>query len=241
MMASQPPADAPPERDGDNGTLPVAEPPSAAAAAEPAVPFSWPPSPGEPVTEAAGRTWRESVFQPGRFFRAMPRGRGLRAALLYYLTLGILAEGIHLFWHFTLGPPALETVPGGELFQALGGGANPLREFLLAPFYLLVAIFLSAAVSHAVLVIVRGSAHGFRTTVCVFCFAYGPALFAVIPRIGVMIGVIWMLVLAIIGLREAHETGGAKAAVAVLGPVVLALAIVFAILLTMMAGMLARI
>lgn len=239
MMASQPPADAPPERDGDNGT-PVKEPPSTAAA-ERAAPFSWPPPPGEPVTEAAGRTWRESVFQPGQFFRAMPRGRGLGAALLYYLTLGILAEGIRLFWRFTLGPPALETVPGGELLQALGDGANPLTEFLLAPFYLLVAIFLTAAVSHAVLVIVRGSAHGFRTTVAVFCFAYGPALFAVIPRIGAMIGGIWMLVLAIIGLRVAHETSGVKAAVAVLGPAFLALAIAFAVLLTMVAGLLARI
>lgn len=237
MMASQPPADAPPERDGDNGT-PAEEPPSTAAA-EP-TPFPWPPASGEPVAEAAGRTWRESVFHPSTFFRAMPRGRGVGPALLYYVTLGILVEGIHLFWRFILGPRAFGTAPGGELLQALDSGGDPLTQFLLAPVYLLVGVGLTSAVCHAILVIVRGAAHGFRTTVAVFCFAYAPALFAVIPGIGALMGGVWILVLAIIGLREAHETSGAKAAVAVLVPAFLALAIVFLIVLSLIVRTLAR-
>lgn len=222
MMVSEPPAHASPS----------------APTAEPAAPFPWPPQSGEPFTEAAGRTWRQSVFQPASFFREMPRGSAARAALLYYVMLGILVEGIHLFWRFILGPPSLEMLPGNDLLRDFGGGANPLTPFLLSPLYLLLAVLLTAAVSHAFLAVLRGGAHGFRTTLSVFCFAYGPALLAVIPRIGAPIGGVWMLVIAIIGLREAHGTTGAKAAAAVLGPMFLAFTIAFVMLLIAMAGIL---
>lgn len=206
------------------------------AEAKPA--FPWPPAEGESLIDAAGRTWRESAMRPATFFRSMPRGHGIGSALMYYLPLGILVEGINLFWRFTLGPARFDAAPGNEFLEALAG-TNPLMDFLISPVYLLLALFVSVAASHAVLAIAGGARHGFRTSVRVFSFAYSPALLAVIPRAGFVIGCVWMVVLAIIGLREAHETSGFKAAAAVLLPLLIMGAILFVFVLLMLAGSLA--
>jgi hypothetical protein len=54
------------------------------------------------------------------------------------------------------------------------------------------------------LLILRGATHGIGTTVRVFCYAYSPMIFGVVPVLGGLVGGIWMLVIAIIGLGAAH-------------------------------------
>lgn len=198
--------------------------------------FPWPPAEGESITGAFGAMWRGATLDPAATFRRTPRTGGIGAAVLYYLIIGILVAGASLFWEMT----SILTLPAGfeeELGAALDAPTiQPVVGFLLSPLVLLGALLLSAGVTHVLLLMVGGARHGFGTTVRVFCYAYSPQIFAVIPILGGIVGTIWMLVVAIIGLREAHETDGWRAGVAVLTPFVLMLGFAFMFLVLVVAA-----
>ena len=194
--------------------------------------FPWPPPEDGPILTAFGATWKGSTFDPGAFFAETPREKGTGAAVIYYLIIGMLVAGATLFWDtlpFLAAPPAEDTLAAELGFRAM----NPAIRFLLAPAVLLLALIISTAVVHVLLLIFDGAKHGFRTTVRVFCYAYSPAIFGVVPILGGLVGSIWSVVLVIIGLREAHETATWKPAVAVLVPFIGTLILLF---VTMMAA-----
>jgi hypothetical protein len=96
----------------------------------------------------------------------------------------------------------------------------PVIQFLLSPLFLLVSLGISFVVQHLILLLVGGARRGPGTTLRALSFSYSPALFAIVPIVGALVGGIWTIVLAIIGLREGHQTDGWRAATAVLLPVV---------------------
>lgn len=206
-------------------------------AAEPAG-FPWPPREDGSILSAFGETWKSATFDPGSFFRRLPTAHGTGPALLYYLVLGILLAGVALFWDMT----GAFTRPAGDeaLAAELGFGTiDPIISFLLSPLLLLFALFVSAGVVHLLLLVFGGAGGGFGTTLRVFCYAYSPMILGVVPFLGTVVGGIWMLVLAIIGLREAHRTDGWKAAVSVLLPFVLLIGfVVFAVIMVMAGALL---
>jgi hypothetical protein len=163
------------------------------------------------------RCWQGAVFEPTRFFRALPVPGPLGAAVLYFLVIGIAAAAINLFWGslFRFGGVA----PWGWGASARGAWA-PLLGFLFTPLSLLVTLVVASIIVHVVLVLVNGARHSLATTARVLCFAYSPALFVIVPFIGEVIGGVWAVVLSIIGLSEAHRTERWRAAVAVLLPMV---------------------
>lgn len=200
--------------------------------------FPWPPPEGRSAIEALVDTWRTSVFQPTRFFRAMPTPDSVGPAVVYYLIVGVLSVGLSLFWQVIFD----------TLFSAAGfttesdpsplGGWAPIASFLFSPVILLLVLGIGVLITHAILAIVGGARRGLSTTCRVLAFAYGPALFTIIPFVGALIGSVWSVVLAIIGLREAHRTDGWRAAVAILAPLVILiiLAILFAIFIGVVAA-----
>lgn len=187
--------------------------------------FPWPPEREGSVLTALGETWKSATFDPSSFFRRMPSRQSAGPAILYYLVLGILVAGVSLFWDMT----GVFTRPAGDEAVAaeLGiGTIEPVIGFLLSPLLLLFGLVLSAGVSHLLLLVFGAARNGFGVTLRVFCYAYSPMVFGVVPLLGAVIGTIWMIVLSIIGLREAHETDGWKAAMAVLLPFVLLVGLV---------------
>ena len=181
--------------------------------------FPWPPPEDGPILAAFAATWKGATFDPGSFFAETPRDHGTGAALLYYLVIGILVAGAGLFWESI--PLMTDTIPQESWLAELGyGPVSPLASFLLTPVVLMASIAVSAGVVHVLLLMFNGANHGFGTTIRVFSYAHSPAIFGVVPIIGPLIGGIWSVVLAIIGLREAHETDGWKPVVAVLLPLV---------------------
>jgi hypothetical protein len=195
-----------------------------AAAPQPAVPdrFPWPPMEGGAGLTAFGETWKRATFEPAAFFRGMPRRAAMGPALLYYLIIVVLVAGASLFWDsLSLFAGQFEdTAMAAELGV---DSVSPLVGFLLTPAILLALLYLSAGVIHLLLTVLGAARHGFGTTVRVICYAYSPGLFGIVPILGGLVGSVWMLVLLIIGLREAHETEGWKAAVAVLLPFAIAM------------------
>jgi hypothetical protein len=150
----------------------------------------------------------------------MPVPAPIGPAVLYFLIIGIVAVGLSLFWQM--------------LFQAIFASAGlveatepsaidawmPVIQFLLSPLFLLISLGISFVVQHLILLLVGGARRGPGTTLRALSFSYSPALFAIVPIVGALVGGIWTIVLAIIGLREGHQTDGWRAATAVLLPVV---------------------
>lgn len=204
-------------------------------AAEPAR-FPWPPAQDGGILAAFGDTWRGATFDPAAFFRRMPEQASPAPAILYYLVLGILLAGVSLFWDVT----GIFTAAAGDerVAQELGIGAvDPIVGFLLSPLVLLFGLALSAGVTHLILLLFGGARSGFGATVRVFCYAYSPMAFGIVPLLGTVVGMIWMVVLSIIGLREAHRIEQWKAVLAVLLPFFLFLGfLVFAMLVLFAAG-----
>lgn len=199
--------------------------------------FPWPPHEEGSVLGAFGETWKGATFDPGAFFRRLPARESIGPALLYYLVLGILLAGVALFWDitgvFTAGDDR------HAVAEQLGiGTLSPVVGFLVSPLALLLGLVIAAALTHVLLLVFGAARNGFNATLRVFCYAYSPMAFGVVPVLGHVIGTIWMVVVAIIGLREAHRTEGWKATVAVLLPFFLLIAfLVTATLFLMAAGM----
>lgn len=179
--------------------------------------MSWPPAPGAPLLDSVAQAWRESVFTPGRFFGQLGRDQEMAPSVWYYVALGMVVAGVGLFWRMVL---PLDLYPAALMMEGLEP-TNPLLDFLFTPLELLFSLLVTAGVVHLLLLVFGGAANGFATTVRVFCFAYGAQLFAVVPVAGSIVGGIWMVVIAIIGLREAHGTTGVRAAAAVLLPLLM--------------------
>ena len=181
--------------------------------------FPWPPPTGTPVLEALGATWRGAALDPAAFYVGLPRDGGTRAALLYYLIIGTLVAGASLFWD------SLGGLGAGMARERIGydpsAGLGPLTAFLLSPLILLIALAATALVVHALLRMLGDGDHGLDTTIRVLCYAYSPMILGVVPVLGALVGGTWMLVLAVIGLREAQETDGWRAWLAVFLPLVL--------------------
>lgn len=196
--------------------------------------FPWPPQEGVAAVDAFITTWRESCFHPTSFFRRMPRAGNYGAVLTYYLVIGVVVAGIELFWRSVLGFSLTE-----RLMSEDSSRLSDIVRFLLSPLILILTLYVVTSVCHLFLLVLRGSRHGFETSSRVFAFSYGPAIANVVPVLGGLIGFVWMTVLAIIGLREAHESDGSKAAVAVLLPVFLLFGLLlFAVFAAMMMGLL---
>jgi hypothetical protein len=177
--------------------------------------FPWPPAPGTSAFDALIATWKQSCLHPTSFFQRMPREDDYGLVILYYLVIGIVVAGIELFWHSVLGDWSLRATLVPQSDSRFGG----VVQFLLSPIILLCTLYLVTGACHLVLLLLRGARHGFETSSRVFAFSYGPAVLAVVPIVGNVVAFVWMIALAMKGLREAHQTDGTKTAVAVLLPV----------------------
>jgi hypothetical protein len=109
----------------------------------------------------------------------------------------------------------------GEL--DLGRAISPVLEFLFSPLILLLSLFLAAGVTHLLLRLFGGANRDYGFTTRVFAFAYSPQILGIVPVVGGVVGFVWMIVVAMIGLKEGHRTTMGRVAAAVLIPVTIAL------------------
>jgi hypothetical protein len=166
------------------------------------------------------KTVKSVLFTPADFFRNMQVQGGLTDPLLFAIIVGMIGLMFFYVWNILL-PDSLRTITT-EIKAAAGGGmstnfASPVGAAMM-PFMLIVWIFIASGMLHFFLLIVRGAKAGFEATFRVVSYSVSPFLFMVIPYCGMLFAMIWVLTLIGIGLREAHETSGGKATIAVLFP-----------------------
>jgi hypothetical protein len=116
--------------------------------------------------------------------------------------------------------PAEEAALLRKILPFFGGGMAAL-QFVILPIWILLRMFLGAAIVHVVLLMFGGAKRGFNATLTVVAFSMGVHLLAAVPLCGGIVAGVWQLVLLVLGLAAIHRTDVWKAAVAVIAPIVL--------------------
>ncbi len=166
-------------------------------------------------------TWRASLFEPAAFFRGLPYGAPLARPVLYYLIVSVTSAFFVLLWQSV----------SDSLFPSMALGSSevgPLVQFFFEPFGALILLGVGTLVLHALALVLAAEPRGIGATLRVFCYAWGPSVFTIVPILGPIVGFVWSVVLLVVGVREAHRTTGVRAAVIVVTPI---LALLVALLL----------
>ena len=172
-------------------------------------------------------TLRESLFSPSAFFQKMNVTGGLTNPLLYAMITGMVGWMAYYFWEIVFHDTFRDLLPskahsGLVVFAETGLAVKAL----VTPFMLIIGLFIWAGILHLLLLLVRGAKNGFEATFRVVSYINGASVFLVLPLCGGLLCGIWTLVLAVIGIRDAHGTSGGKAAFVVLFPLILCCAFI---------------
>ena len=166
------------------------------------------------------------AFNPGEAFRRMPVTGGLGRPLFYAIAVGWVSIAVAVFWNVLLQGmwmPFLESTEDlagmGAMYGLTVGWA--LVMIVIAPLFVIIGVFIAAAILHLMLMIVGGASSGFEATVRVVCYAYTAQLAGMVPFCGSIIAMIWTAVLYVMGFSIAHRTTQGKALIAVLLPIIL--------------------
>jgi hypothetical protein len=165
------------------------------------------------------RTIQTVLLQPSQTFANLKRAGGLLNPLAFYLITSVVGGAGGVLYSYVF--PGFESFTGMEKQQT---PASLATSMLMLPIIQLISIFVWSGLVHLGLMLVNGAQRNYETTFRVACYASGSsAVIALLPIwiCGGVIGWIWGLVVAIIGLSRAHPTSGGKASFAVLLPVVL--------------------
>lgn len=166
------------------------------------------PAPWERLDElgfwrAFSDTWKATCFDPSGFFSRLAPWR-LGPAFFYALLVGAIGSVGNSLWTATIFNPLTGGSSGFlvfELFGALVGQA--------------VGIWIAAGIVHLGCLLFGAASQGFGATFRVVAYASSPAILGILPM-GSLVGGIWSLVLAIVGLQWMQRTTRLRAVLAVL-------------------------
>lgn len=172
------------------------------------------------------------VTSPFQAFGRMSLTIDLVRPIAYFVLIALVNVAIGQVWRYlfwSAETSGLEFIPKEVLaqapwLQAVIGRPNLLVVVVLmviAPLVNLIGLFIWSGVVHLFLLMVGGAGSDFAATLRVVCYSQTSGLAVVVPFVGGVIQLMWGLVLQIMGLSQAHRTGGGRAAFAVIGPVVL--------------------
>ena len=166
---------------------------------------------------------RRVVLQPASFFASLPRQGSFLGPLVFALIcieISAFLVGLLTFIDVPGGITSLFGARGDQGFLALVGG------LVIAPIVGTVGIFLTALVTHLLVVLVVGAGHaGFGATFRIVSYSSVTSLLGWIPFIGWIFS-LFRLFLATVGIREMHGTTTGRALLVVLLPFILILILV---------------
>jgi len=187
-------------------------------------------------------TIKGALFTPVEFFRKMPVTGGLTNPLLFALIIGMVGAMSLYFWQILFKGMVQDYMPPGIMSSA---GQQPFQDssvFLKAfftPFFIIGGLFIFSGILHVFLMLIKGARAGFEATFRVVAYSCSVDVIFLIPFCGSFIAGIWAVVLTIIGLREAHEISGGKAAFAVFFPLICFVGLFVMIMILFMGALIA--
>jgi hypothetical protein len=166
---------------------------------------------------------RRVVFQPSAFFAGLPRQGSLLSPLVFALVcteISVLLVGLLTFLDVPGGVTWLFGARGDQGFLAFLGG------LVIAPIAGTVGVFLTALVTHLLVILVVGSGHsGFGATFRIVAYSSVTSLLGWLPFFGWIFS-LYRLFLATVGIREMHATTTGKALLIVVLPAIVILILV---------------
>ena len=180
------------------------------------------------IVNALIETTKQVLLQPVVFFRSMPVTGGLGDPLLYAVIIGyagLLVSTIYNLVFRGVLTSSLSRFGGNSEMEQLAsfmqGGTGVVINLILGPVFIVVFLFVSAGIFHLVLLALGGAARGFEGTFRVAGYSQAASIFNIIPVCGGLVGLVYVIVLLVIGLSEAHGISRGKAAAGVLIPFVI--------------------
>lgn len=246
--AAPPPvaAGAPPELPPPPAPPPGGYGPPPSGWAPPPAGGGWGPPPGgygpelaAPFAERAQRgffssffsTWRRAALEPEPFFSRVRIDQtgsavlfGIIASLVGTLVQLLLSLGsweASVTWMNELLSRVPDQDPTAERMRALLQEAGPGLMVVIAAttlVWVIVRLFVVAALVHVCLVAFRAAPRGFGATLTVVGYASGVYLLDAIPGCGWLVAPIWFTIALVIGLGAAQRCGAGKAIAAVALP-----------------------
>jgi len=185
---------------------------------------------GRSVFDAFFETIKLLATSPGEAFQRMPITGGIGRPLFYAIAIGWIGVAVGVVWNVLFQGVSLPFVRSTEDLAGLGAMYGltigwAVMVAVLAPLFIIIAVFIASAILHLMLLIVGGGNSGFEATVRVVCYTHTAELAGFIPCCGWIVGLVWTVVLYVIGFSIAHRTTQGKALVAVLLPLVLCCAL----------------
>jgi hypothetical protein len=166
------------------------------------------------------------VLNPQDAFRRAAGGKkgDFLSPLLWAVILATLVSVVSWLWSFVFTAPMLPMM-GDERFAAplammMGGG---FFQVIMAPILAAIGLFIWTAISHLALMLVGGlerSSWGFEGTLRSVGYAYTAQLANVVPFVGPLIALVWVVVLLVVGYQSVHQTSQGRAIAAALLPLV---------------------
>ncbi len=166
----------------------------------------------DPVQSFVG-TVRELVTQPVGFFRGIARQGDYVNPLIFALVCTVISAVIGGFLGILYATVGIGDAGVGEAVGAF------VASVFFMPIILTIALFVGAGILHLlVALIIKPADTGFEATFRVVSYANVTELVSWVPVLGPLVAAVASVVLAIIGVREVHETTTGKAALVVLIP-----------------------
>ncbi len=159
-------------------------------------------------------TIKDVLLAPRQFFHRMPSQVGLLQPLYFAVLLGVLAS--FLAWMWALAGSSLQMLVADSFEEVVQGPMVAFGFFVSSPFSTAISVLIKAGLLHGVLMLVGGNRLGFEATFRVAAYGEAAGILALVPACGGFIGLIWAIVVTIIGLYSIHETEPWRAVVAVL-------------------------
>lgn len=156
------------------------------------------------------------LFSPSLFFRSMPITGGYGRPLVFAMVTGTIGAIFAVFYQYLMVLLGMGGMGGMQGMNQLGPMGDSMSMFMgiglvavviLTPIMIMIGMFVFAAIAHFFLMIVRGSGGGYQATFRALSYSSAAQLLNIIPILGQILGGIWGLIVAIIGLARAHDTG----------------------------------
>ncbi|MEE9555289.1 MAG: YIP1 family protein [candidate division Zixibacteria bacterium] len=182
-------------------------------------------------------TWKDSVFSPDSFFSKLPYRGGIGSPLLYALIVSWIGIAIEQVWSLLFSGMIYDVIseyaPYEDFMFATGlqTGFSFMYVVFVAPILVIFSLFVTSGILHLIMLIFGWAKRDFEATFRAIAYAHGPILFYAIPMCGGLIGIIWTIVLSIIGLKHMQKTTGGKAALVYFLPIILCCCVVIALIL----------
>lgn len=194
--------------------------------------------PWETESKSVKSFWKTAkmvIGEPSNAFRQMRREGGLGDPILFGMAGGLaggLATAVYqsIFQLIMFGFAA---AAGGEEGAALIGvglfqvAMNFVGAVIGGTIGVIMGMFIGAAITHVMLLMLKGANYPYETTFRVIAFVTGSvALFQIIPIVGQIVQFITSIIYQILGLSPAQDTTTGKACAAVLLPLLICCVVV---------------